>query len=110
MWRNKQFTFDIALEFYSDFDRKIPGWVCKPLDADYIAYAVLPLGQAVLLPVPQLQQAWLKHSAGWLEKFFIAQAKNKGYTTHSVCVPLGIVFSAIGANFRATCKPIVLED
>jgi hypothetical protein len=108
-WYSKPFTFDIAIEFYSDFDRKIPGWINKPLDADYIAYAVLPIGQAVLLPVVQLQKAWASHSTEWLSKFFIAKAQNKGYSTHSVCVPLNVVFSAIGANFRANFKPIT-ED
>ncbi|MGA0200680.1 MAG: hypothetical protein ACO3NK_16475 [Prochlorotrichaceae cyanobacterium] len=106
-WKVKPFSFDIALEFYSDFERKIPGWVNKPLDADYIAYAVLPIGQAVLMPVPQIQKAWGIHSEGWLQRYFTAVAKNRGYTTHSVCVPLSVVFSSIGAGFRGEFTPII---
>jgi hypothetical protein len=105
-WKSKPFSFDIALEFFSDFERKIPGWVCKPLDCDYIAYAVLPLGQAVLLPVPQLQKAWSHYSQEWTKIYRIAVAENRGYTTHCCCVPLKTVFSSIGANFRANFEPI----
>lgn len=106
-WFDRPFSFDIALEFYSDFERKKPGWVSKPLDCDYIAYAILPLGQAVLLPVQQLQRAWELNSDEWLKTYFTAKAPNRsGYVTHSLCVPVDKVFAAIGANLRARFDPI----
>ena len=40
---------DIALEVWSDEARGTPGWVQKPLLADYIAYAVAPLGGTLLI-------------------------------------------------------------
>ena len=48
---------DIALEYWSSYEHKKAGWVCKPLMADYIAYVIVPLGICYMLPVIQLQSA-----------------------------------------------------
>jgi len=58
---------DIALEFWSNYERKVSGWVCKPLMADYILYVIGPIGVAYLLPVLQLQLAWSKNKDKWLK-------------------------------------------
>src|SRR5690554_2191751 len=56
---------DILLEVLSDKARVVPGWVCKPLQADYIAYLIAPLGVCHLLPVLQLQLAWSRCGREW---------------------------------------------
>jgi hypothetical protein len=106
---------DIALEYWSDYERKIPGWVCKPLRADYIAYAIAPLGKCYLLPVLQLQKAWLKHGENWIEIYQPPiKAKNKYngnfWTTISVGVPVDILFKAIGEGLRISFKEFDLTD
>ena len=97
---------DIALEYLSSAERNIPGWVCKPLRADYICYAIAPTGMAYLLPVPQMQNAWLANGEAWKKQYFIANAKNAGYTTKSVCVPVNVLFSAIGKELRVSFTPL----
>lgn len=105
---------DIALEYWSDEYRHIPGWVCKPLMCDYIAYAIAPLGKGYLLPVIQLQRAWVIHSEEWLEIYPPIKAKNydprsgRRWTTVSVGVPVQTVFTAIGSGLRCNFDPIEL--
>lgn len=96
---------DIALEEWSDFDRKVAGWVIKELLCDYIAYAILPLGKCYLLPVLQLQQAWLHEGEIWKSMFPRVAAYNefngRKWLTVSWGIPVDILFKAIGGCLRA---------
>lgn len=96
---------DIALEYLSNKEKNIPGWVCKPLLSDFIAYAIAPIGICYLLPVIQLQSSWEKNKELWLNSYFSIAAKNYSgnkylYTTMSLCVPVGILFKEIGQQLR----------
>jgi hypothetical protein len=96
---------DIALEYLSDETRGTPGWVCKPLRADYIAYAIAPIGRCFLLPVPQLQQAWLAYGDLWIKTYPRIVAKNRSWNTISVGVPPHAIFPAIGKMLRIQFTP-----
>ena len=96
---------DIALEFLSNEQRQTPGWVCKSLMADYIAYAILPLGKCYLLPVAQLQKAWSINGETWKRKYPIISAENTSWITLSVGVPVEILFPAMGACLRIDFEP-----
>lgn len=96
---------DIALEYWSDEQREIPGWVCKSLMADYIAYAILPLGCCYLLPVPQLQKSWLQYKDKWLNLYPLIRAQNTDWVTVSVGVPVPVLFKAIGECLRIGFTP-----
>lgn len=91
---------DIAVEYLSNDRTGAPGWACKPLRADYIAYAIAPLGMCYLLPVIQLQQAWRRKGEIWKASCFIVRAPNRGYTTLSAAVPVHELFSEIGRALR----------
>lgn len=95
---------DILLEYASDKQRGTPGWVNKPLMCDYIAYAVAPLGVCYMLPVIQLQSAWVEHGGNWVKQFFNASAHNNcngnKWVTMSVAVPRDVIFKAIGNCLR----------
>ena len=108
-WRNAKTGIvytDIALEYWSNAERRVKGWVCKPLRADYIAYAIAPLGRCYLLPVIQLQIAWDRCGDYWIEKFGPPiKAKNEGYTTISVGVPVADLFKEIGGALRVKFQP-----
>jgi len=93
---------DILLEYMSNDKCNIPGWVCKPLFCDYIAYAILPRKKCYLLPIPQLQKAWQDNKDIWLAKFKLIVAKNEYYNTLSVGVPMPVLFESIGAALRIT--------
>lgn len=97
---------DIALEYLSNDRTGAPGWVCKPLRADYIAYAIAPLGRCYLLPVIQLQIAWNRKGEEWKASCPHIKAKNVGYTTHSVGVRPSELFPAIGGAFRVAFSPV----
>ncbi len=91
---------DIAVEYLSNDRTGAPGWACKPLRADYIAYAIAPLGMCYLLPVIQLQEAWRRKGEIWKARCFIVRAPNRGYTTLSAAVPVHELFSEIGRALR----------
>lgn len=113
---------DIALEYLSDRDRGDPGWVCKPLWADYIAYAIAPRGKCYLLPVLQLQEAWRRNHEAWRRAADhsgrvlhpVIEAHNewngRRWTTVSLCVPPEVLFPAIGNCLRLTFAPIEIEE
>lgn len=108
-WRNAitgKVYDDIALEYWSSLERRVPGWVCKPLRADYIAYAIAPLGRCYLLPVMQLQTAWNCRGPDWIERYQSVRAKNNGYTTVSVGVPVADVFAEVGKALRVQFDPV----
>lgn len=86
---------DVLLERWSDETRKLPGWVQKPLAADFIAYAHAPAATCVLLPVPALQRAWRQHGRQWAGLYGQRRARNRGYTSISVPVPRGVLMQAI---------------
>ena len=107
--KGKVYT-DIALEYWSDMDRKVKGWVCKALLADYIAYAIAPLGICYLLPVIQLQNAWREYGEAWIKKYPDIRAENTYWTTQCVGVPREILYPAIGKFFKITFKPFEITD
>lgn len=91
---------DILLETWSDERRGVPGWICKPLACDYIAYAIIALGQCHLLPLIQLQAAWSKYGRQWTKTYREKRAQNRGYVTVSVAVPIPVLYAKIGEQLR----------
>jgi hypothetical protein len=98
---------DIALEYVSNDQRNTPGWVCKPLLADYIAYAIGPLGKCYLLPVSQLQSVWNQYGSAWLSESdrYKFATENRGYKTLNVVVTPAELFPLIGNCLRVTFEP-----
>jgi hypothetical protein len=86
---------DILLEQWSDEDRRVPGWVQKPLACDFIAYAYAPSGVCYLLPVVPLQRAWRQHGRLWIREYGQRRAQNPGYVSVSVPVPRAVLMWAI---------------
>ena len=97
---------DIAVEHWSDYDRKTPGWATKSIRADYIAYAIAPLGRCYMLPVIQLQSAWKKNYREWIVKFEERFALNRGYRTAFCPIPVPVLFKAIGQQLRLEFEPV----
>lgn len=98
---------DILLEYVSVDTTGAPGWVCKPLRCDFIAYAILPRGKAYLLPVPSLQRAWSIHGDLWLKRFGTRAAQNNGYKTLNCPVPFRPLFGAITTAQIADFDPVM---
>ena len=107
--RNKvtwQVYKDIALEVMSDRDRRTPGWICKPLMCDYIAYAIAPLGLCYLLPTPALQAAWIRCGDAWMRDFGVRESHNASWTTLFCPVPEDVLFPEIGKGLRVAFDPV----
>lgn len=86
---------DILLEQWSDEARRSPGWVQKPLACDFIAYAFAPSRKCYLLPVAPLQRAWRQRGRQWVERFGQRRARNPGYVSASVPVPIETLMPAM---------------
>lgn len=86
---------DILLEQWSDEERQFPGWVQKPLACDLIAYAFAQSGRCYLLPVLLLQRAWRLNGPHWIAIYGQKRARNIGYVSTSVPVPIAILMQAI---------------
>lgn len=86
---------DILLEYWSDRDRKIRGWIAKELACDFIAYAFVPSQTCYLLPFQTLRRSWLHNGKQWIQKFKKVEAKNSGYVTVSVAVPTDTLLGSL---------------
>lgn len=86
---------DILLEQWSDEERRKPGWVQKPLACDFIAYAFAPSRRCYMLPVALLQRAWRLNGRQWIEAHGQRRARNVGYVSTNVPVPLGELAEAL---------------
>ena len=99
--RQKDFN-DILLEYWSDTERRTPGWIAKDLACDFIAYTCLETERCFLLPFHLLRRAWKQHGREWVsraekeeEGYKKVVAQNRGYTTTSVAVSWDILYQAI---------------
>lgn len=86
---------DVALEYWSSFEHKRPGWVEKDLACDFIAYAWVPKRRCLLLPFLPLRAAWREHSFDWVTTCRQIRSGNPGYTTLSAAVPIDVLLSAM---------------
>ncbi|MGF7172222.1 hypothetical protein FHS91_003927 [Sphingobium xanthum] len=86
---------DILLEQWSDEQRRVPGWIQKPLACDFIAYAFAPSHRCYLLPVMPLQRAWRLCGRQWVDDFGQRRAINPGYVSTSVPVPVETLLGAM---------------
>lgn len=86
---------DILLEYLSNDQTNAPGWIEKELQIDYLAYAFMPSQKVYLFPWDMLRRAWLHYKELWLQKYKIPPAKNNGYCTHSVAVPIEELRNAV---------------
>ena len=119
-WRNRLTGLvyeDIAIEYRHESGSGVntPGWVCKSLLCEYIAYAIAPLGLCYLLPVLQLQKIWGEHGAEWIrqgqknEGRRIVRSENefngRTWTTYSVTVTPEELYPKIGGCLRVNFTP-----
>jgi hypothetical protein len=91
---------DILLERWSDEERKIAGWIQKPLACDFIAYAFVPIATCYLFPTLTLQRAWREKGRDWIERYPEKRSLNKGWTTVSIPIPISVLFAALTDAMR----------
>lgn len=93
---------DIALEQWTDHEKRKPGWIQKELACDYIAYAFVPDERCYLLPFLALRRAWLENGREWIQRakasaggYRVVDARNPGYVTRSIAVPIPDLLSSV---------------
>lgn len=86
---------DILLEEYSNYDKKIPGWLNSKKHTDYVVYAVMPTEKVYLLPFLILQLVWIKHYHIWKVKYERKFAVNNNYRTSNLAIPTDVLLSTI---------------
>ena len=93
--KRREERLDVLIEYLSNSVTGAPGWIEKNLSIDYLAYAFMATRKCYLFCWPQLQRAWRKEGEGWKERaaaqyggFRLVTARNVGYETHSLAVPL----------------------
>lgn len=86
---------DIFLEFLSNDQTGALGWIEKPLNIDYLAYAFLPNKHCYLFDWLMLRRAWQQYKTEWMAHYGSKPAKNKGYITLGCPVPITILLKAV---------------
>jgi hypothetical protein len=86
---------DILLEQWSDEERRIAGWIQKPLGCDFIAYAFAQSRRCYLLPTALLQRAWRLNGRAWIELYGQRRTRNVGYISTSIPVPIAVLKLAL---------------
>ena len=93
---------DILLEYLSDAERNIPGWIEKDLASDFIIFVFKETQRAFLLPFPLLRRCWKQHGKDWIQKAELEEegyrkviAENGKYRTVSVAVSWNVLCEAL---------------
>jgi hypothetical protein len=87
----RQVYDDILLEFISVDTTGAPGWIEKDLAIDFFAYAFMPIQRVYLFSWPMLRRAWNHFGGTWKTKYGVIKARNEGYNTLSVPVPIKVL-------------------
>lgn len=94
--KRKKVYDDILLEYVSVDTTGAPGWIEKDLAIDYLAYAFMPIQKVYLYDWPMLRRAWQAYGERWKRKYTPpVPARNNGYITYSVAVPIPILNTAV---------------
>jgi hypothetical protein len=91
---------DILLEYYSDHERRTPGWIAKDLACDLIAYAFEPSRRCYLFPFQTLRAAWRANALDWTRLYPRVEAVNSGYISVSVAVPIRVLMESLSGAMR----------
>lgn len=87
---------DIAIEEYSDFGRRKPGWIQPSKHTDYIAYGIEPARKVYLLPFETLRRAFINNYSTWKHRRRFTKAElNNGYRTSFITVSPSELFEAL---------------
>lgn len=86
---------DFCLEYLSNDKTNAPGWMEKPLAIDFLAYAFMPNQRVYLLQWDLLRRAWMYYRVRWMAEYRHVTARNSGYLTKSLAVPIEVVQRAV---------------
>lgn len=105
----KQRADDLALELWSDVERKSIGWTLRTdKRTDYILWHWLQTGRWCLVPFPMLCSVFRKHRDTWSacfkKRFQYSHKSGRSWTSQCVFVPKREVWAAIYRQYAASAK------
>jgi len=86
---------DILLEYWSNEEKRVPGWIAKDQLCDYLAYAFEPTRRCYILPFLQLRKCWWDNRHSWVKEHRVIHAQNPGYTTVCVAIPTKVLLNNV---------------
>jgi len=86
---------DILLEYLSNDQTRALGWIEKDLSIDYLAYAFMPAKTCYLFDWPILRLTWMRFKTDWLKLYTIPPARNNGYNTYNVAIPIHVLMGSV---------------
>ena len=92
---DKYKTGNFFLEYISNDSTRSPGWICKPLKAEYIAYYFINYNKHYLFDTRLLQYVWIVNNEDWKYKYGIKIVPNIDYNTLGVAVPINKVLQEV---------------
>jgi len=101
---------DILLEEYSNFEKKIVGWLGRNKVTDYLVYAIMPTKKVFLLPFVLLQKAWLHNYHQWFKTYGRVFARNNTYKTSNIPIPSEILLISIKKEMSNGLDSISYEN
>jgi N-glycosylase/DNA lyase len=95
--RRREYS-DILLEYLSNDRTRAPGWIEKDLAIDYLAYAFMESQRVYFFPFPALFKAWYDNKEHWFSVYDPVTAKNRGYNTLSLPIPIDVLQRAVSSS------------
>lgn len=86
---------DILIEYISNNTTNSPGWIEKDLLIDYLSYAFMKSERVYIFPWQILKRVWNRFGNEWKEKYVLPPAKNNGYCTLNVAVPVSELLNCV---------------
>lgn len=97
-WCGGHSVSDILLEVTSNDRTGTPGWARKPLLCEFVAYVFVPIRRCYMLPLVPLQRAWARFGEEWTTAYGTRAARNRGYNTINVPVPVPVLLRAMSKS------------
>ena len=105
---------NMFIEYWSDVERQVPGWINKTLFCDYLVYAILALGESYFFKPLPLQKTWRNNQERWIEEYGEKKVNNRSggrtYTTIGVPVPVDEVYRQYKLSHRVRFTPLSKQN
>lgn len=102
-FRQTDYGGDILLEYWSDKERRLPGWIAQDSAADFLTYNVANK-YAYVFSWPRLRSAWKRCHKRFVNEGRKIVAQNHGYTTHSVALPVHWITGQCGEHWLVNAR------
>ena len=105
---------NIFIEYWSDWEKRVPGWIVKPLYCDYVVYVIPAMGEAYFFNTLVLQDIWKDIGNQWIGQYHEKRIRNhsgsREWTTIGTPVPVNDVYKQYKLRHRVLFPAFVLGE